>query len=139
MRDDGVLYICDLINEADNGDMPEEVLKRRNKFWFENRTIGFGRFYTAQGVNQRVDRLVRIPWDMSIQIGQYAVLGNGEQFRITMVSHGQETFERTKMVDSKYYRQPRITGLKYTELTLTRLENNYAVFTPADQNCSDID
>lgn len=132
MRDDGVLFVCDLVNDAGNGEMPSETLSIVNKYWFENRTIGFSRFYTAQGVNQRVDRLVRIPWDMNIQIGQYAVLGNGEQFRITMVSHGEDTNPRTKMVDSKYYRQPVIAGLKYTELTLTRVENYYAVATSED-------
>lgn len=132
MRDDGVLFVCDLVNDAANGLMPSETLSIVNKYWFENRTIGFSRFYTAQGVNQRVDRLVRIPWDMSVQIGQYAVLGNGEQFRITMVSHGEDTNPRTKMVGSKYYRQPVIAGLKYTELTLTRVENYYAVATSED-------
>lgn len=129
MKDDGVLYICNLVNEAENGDMPREVLQIVNKHWFENRVVGYGRFYSAQGVNQRVDRLVRINLDNNIRIGQYAVLGNGEQFRIDMVSHGQEVFERTKMIDSKYYRQPRIVGNKYTEITLSRVENYYDVQT----------
>lgn len=129
MKDDGVLYICNLVNEAENGDMPREVLQIVNKHWFENRVVGYGRFYSAQGVNQRVDRLVRINPDNNIRIGQYAVLGNGEQFRIDMVSHGQEVFERTKMIDSKYYRQPKIVGNKYTEITLSRVENYYDVET----------
>ena len=129
MFDDGTLFICDLTNQAENGSMPVQVLAIRKKFWFQNRTVGFRRAYTAMGVNQAIDRLVRIDRDMSIEVGQYAVLGNGEQFRITLVSHGQDTFERTKMVDSKYYRQPQIVGLPYTELTLVRLENNYAVAT----------
>lgn len=129
MKDDGVLYICNLVNEAENGDMPKEVLQIVNKHWFENRVVGYGRFYSAQGVNQRVDRLVRINLDNNIRIGQYAVLGNGEQFRIDMVSHGQEVFERTKMIDSKYYRQPKIVGNKYTEITLSRVENYYDVQT----------
>lgn len=129
MRDDGVLYICNLVNEAENGDMPREVLQIVNKHWFEERVIGYGRFYSAQGVNQRVDRLVRINLDNNIRIGQYAVLGNGEQFRIDMVSNGQEVFERTKLIDSKYYRQPKIVGNKYTEITLSRVENYYDVET----------
>lgn len=129
MRDDGVLYICQLENVAENGDMPKEVLQVINKHWFENRVIGYGRFYTAQGVNQRVDRLVRIDLDNNVRIGMYAVLGNGEQFRIDMVANGQEVFERTKMIDSKYYRQPKIVGNKYTELTLSRVEDYYDVET----------
>lgn len=129
MRDDGTLYVCDLVNEAENGSMPDEHLNVRSKYWFENRSIGYRRFYTALGANQAIDRLVRIDRDMSIEIGQYAVLGNGDQYRITLVTHGEDSFERTKMVDSKYYRQPVIAGLPYTELTLVKLENNYAVKT----------
>lgn len=129
MKDDGVLYICNLVDTAENGDRPKEVLQIVNKHWFEERVIGYGRFYTAQGVNQRVDRLVRVHLDNNIRIGQYAVLGNGEQFRIDMVANGQEVFERTKMVDSKYYRQPKIVGNKYTEITLSRVENYYDVQT----------
>lgn len=125
MRDDGVLYICNMTNVADNGDMPRMALEKVDKYWFENRYIGYGRSYAAQGVNQRVDRLVRIAQNQHVQVGQYVVLGNGEQFRITLVSHGQESFGRTRLVDSKYYRQPQIAGLKYTELTLTRLDDNY--------------
>ena len=127
MRDDGTLFICDLVNQAENGEMPKEVLSVKNKHWFENRTVGFSRTYAAMGVNQRIDRLVRVDRDYSIQGGQYAVLGNGEQFRITLVSHGEDKFERTKQIDSKYYRQPVIVGLPYTELTLVKLENNYDV------------
>lgn len=129
MRDDGTLFVCNLVNEAENGEMPKEVLSIQNKFWFENRAIGINRFYAAQGVNQRIDKVVRIPWVTTVEIGQYAVLGNGDQYRITMVSEGEENFQRTKMIDSKYYRQPTIAGLKYTELTLTKVENYYAVAT----------
>lgn len=127
MRDDGTLFICDLINQAENGEMPREILSVKNKYWFENRTVGYGRAYTAMGVNQRVDRLVRIDRDYNIEAGQYAVLGNGEQFRITLVSHGEDVNPRTKQFNSYYYRQPEIVGLPYTELTLVRLEDNYDV------------
>ena len=85
------------------------------------------RAYMAKGVNEQVDMLVRIDLDTDVHIGQFAVLGNGEQFRITNVTSGEEVFERTKQVNSLYYRQPQIVGLKYTELTLTRIEQNYDV------------
>lgn len=129
MKDDGVLYICNLVDTAENGNKPKEVLQIVNKHWFEERVIGYGRFYTAQGVNQKVDRLVRVNYDNNIRIGQYAVLGNGEQFRIDMVANGQEEFERQKMVEGKYYRQYRMTGLRYTDITMSRVENNYDVET----------
>lgn len=127
MRDDGVVYICSLENTAEKGDMPKMKLVKLGKFWFQNRIIGFNRFYTAQGVNQRVDKLIRIEHTQIPEIGMYAVLGNGDQFRIDMVAEGQEEFQRTKMIDSKYYRQPVIVGLKYTELTLSKVEDYYDV------------
>lgn len=127
MRDDGVLYICDLINVSDNGNMPHELLNRVSKHWFDLRTIGVGRAYLAKGVNEQIDMLVRIDMNPNIRIGQYAVLGNGDQYRITNVTSGEEVFERTKQVNSLYYRQPKIVGLKYTELTLERLDHNYDV------------
>lgn len=129
MRDDGVLYICQLVNTAENGNMPHEVLQTINKHWFEMRSPGFRRSYQAMGVNQRIDLLVRIHQDINIQGGMYAVLGNGEQYRIDLVYHGQDSNVRSKMVDSKYYRQPTIVDLPYTELTLSKLENNYDVAT----------
>jgi len=127
MRHDGVLFVCDLTNTAENGEMPKEELTKINKYWFEMRPISFSRAYQAKGVNEQVDIVARIPLDTSIHIGQYAMLGNGEQYRITNINHSQEEFIRTKSIDSKYYRQPIIVGLKYTDLTLSRIEDYYAV------------
>jgi hypothetical protein len=59
----------------------------------------------------------------------YAVLGNGEQYRIDLVYHGQDSNERQRIVDSKYYRQPVVVGLPYTELSLSKLESNYDIET----------
>ena len=127
MRHDGVLFVCDLTNIAENGDMPKEILTKKNKYWFENRPISFSRAYQAKGVNEQVDLVARITYDTSIHIGQYVMLGNGEQYRIDNINHSQEEFIRTKQIDSKYYRQPTIVGLKYTDLTLSRIEDYYAV------------
>lgn len=127
MRDDGVLFICTLTNTAENGDMPKYELTKNKKYWFEFRTVGVSRAYEAKGVNERVDYLVRIPKDTHIKIGEFCMFGNGEQFRIDNVSHGQETFQRSKQYNSVYYKQPVIAGLEYTELTLYRLDKNYDV------------
>lgn len=129
MRDDGVLFICDLINTSENGDMPHEILQKVSKHWFENRYVGYGRQYSAMGVNQQVDLLCRFERDESVRIGQFALMGNGEQFRIDNVSHGQEENPRLKQYKSDYYRTPVVAGLKYTEVTLSRLESFYDVAT----------
>ena len=58
--DSGTMFICELLNTAENGRMPIEVLNPINKHWYQERTIGMSRQYMAQGVNERVDRYVRL-------------------------------------------------------------------------------
>ena len=127
MRDSGTLEICNLTNEASNGEMPRETLTVVSKHWFEKRTIGVTRLYAARGVNEQIDLLVRIDLNPNVSIGQYAVLGNGAQYRITNVTEAQDSFERTRLVNSKYYNTVDITSLKFTELTLVKVEQNYDV------------
>lgn len=135
MFDDGVVYVCELTEENSNGDMPKQVLSKLNKFWFERRMIGINRQYLAKGVNERVDLLVRIQGIQNVSIGQYAMLGNGDQYRITMVSQGHDTWQYTRQYKNGFidgYRSPQINGLDYTELTLTKLEKNYDIATQTD-------
>ena len=115
IRDDGVLFICDLTNTSENGLMPKEVLTVVNKYWFHIDTIGINRQYLAKGVNQQVDLLVSIAFDNKIRIGQYVVLGNGEQYHINMVSH----------IESQDTRYNTDSLLRRTQLTLQRVENYY--------------
>ena len=110
MRKDGVLQICELVNQSPNGRMPIDMLNPLSRYWFEIRTVGATRQYLAKGVNERVDFLVSIPFDNDIRIGQYAVFGNGDQFRIDNVSHFDDVGE-----------------LRRTDLSLSRLEEYYAV------------
>lgn len=116
MRDDGVLFVCRLVNASQKGLMPVQVLKPMAKYWFKIRTVGAQRQYLAKGVNEQVDFLLSVPFDPRIQIGNYAVLGNGEQYRITNISHYDED-----------------TEIRRTDLSLTRLEDYYAIST--DENC----
>lgn len=125
MYDSGTLFICNLTNQNSNGNMPKEVLTKVNKFWFEKRTIGINRQYLAKGVNERIDLLVRVRGTQNISIGQYVMLGNGDQYRITNISTGHDESFYTRMVNSKYYKTARIVELDYTELTLSKLEDYY--------------
>lgn len=110
MRDAGTVTICELMNISDNGAMPVQVLMRQSRYWFEIRTIGVARQYQAKGVSEQVDLLIRIPYDESIRIGQYAVLGDGSQFVID---------NATMVIDDD--------GLKQTEITLRRLDKHFDV------------
>ena len=107
--DDGIVFICKLENTAETGLMPVDKLVKINKLWFHERTIGYNRQYLARGVDEQVDMLIRVIQTRTIRIGMYAVLGNGEQFRITNVQH---------LVAEE-------NNLRYTDLTLERLNDNY--------------
>lgn len=130
MFDSGVLYICNLTDESENGNMPKQVLTKTYKFWFERRTIGVNRQLLAQGNNQVIDLLVRVPGIQRINVGQYVVLGNGDQYRINNVSVGNTQNEYTRIVKSDFingYKTANIIGLDFTELTLSKVENYYDV------------
>ena len=107
--DSGIVYLCRLTNVAQPGLKPVEVLTRIDRAWYSERTVSFRRQYAAKGVNEQIDLLVRIHYNPKARIGMYAVLGNGDQFRIDNVSNG---FDDPSM-------------LRYTELTLSRLEDFY--------------
>lgn len=112
--DNGTLFVCNLKNTANRGEMPKEKLVPYNKHWFQERTIGMNRQYLAKGVNERVDLYVYVHEDRKIRAGNFAVVGNldsGEQFRINSVNH---VIEET-------------TNLRYTTLEMQRLDKNYDV------------
>lgn len=111
MMDAGVLSVCSLTNTAQAGDMPKEELTAVATAYFEERTVGYNRYFTAIGVNERVDMMIRT-WRMpEARAGMYAVLSSSEndgQYRIAQVQH---------LLDDD--------GLKVTDLSLTRLETFY--------------
>lgn len=109
--DDGIVFLCTITNTAETGLKPVEKITRTAKHYFEERTISFRRQYAAKGVNEQIDMLIRIHYDKSARIGMIAELGNGDQFRIDNVTHAYDTDSR----------------LRYTELTLARLEDFFDV------------
>lgn len=113
MFDAGQVIICQLIDTADPGCMPVYMLEPITTAYFGERTVGYNRYYAAQGVNEQVDLLIRVWRDNQIRIGMYALLymsENDGQYRITNVQH---------LLNDD--------GLKVTDLTLSRVEDNYVV------------
>lgn len=108
--DSGVIFICVPVNLAEDGLMPVDTLQPIDRQWYAERTVGLSRQYSAKGVSEQVDMLVRIHYNKRVRIGMYGMLaGTREQFRITNVQQVDED------------------GLRYTDLTLMRLEHNYDV------------
>lgn len=108
--DEGLVTICKLDNIAPSGALPKERLVKKEALFFGERTVGFSRQYAAKGVNEQVDRLIRTWRENAIHIGMYAVMEDGEQYRIDNVQH---------LLDED--------GLKITDLTLRRLDRLYDV------------
>lgn len=111
MMDAGTLSLCTLVNTAAPGTMPKERLHEIAQSYFEERVVGFSRYFTARGVNEQADLMVRA-WRMpEAQAGMYAVLDKSEyngQYRIVQVQH---------LLNDD--------GLKVTDLTLARLGDFY--------------
>lgn len=120
LLDDGIVYICDLTDTATPGGMPCLQLKKIDRKWYGERTVGYNRLYAARGADEEVDMLVRVAHTRAARAGLYAMLGNGEQYRITAVQ---------QVVDDGDYRNANSTGsgLRYTDLTLRRVEEYYSV------------
>ena len=113
MRDAGMVTVCTLLNTAEPGAMPVNRLSPVFTDYFEERVVGYNRFYAAKGVNDRVDLLIRTNRHTEAHSGLYAVLSyseNNGQYRITQVQ---------QMTDDD--------GLKCTDISLSRMDELYEV------------
>lgn len=111
MKDDGTLFLYELQNVSEPGDMPVEALKRiSNKHYFEILYIGRDRQNQAKGYGERIDLRVRIHYEPTARIDRFVVLGNEDQFRIIDCTPNKNE-----------------DGLRCTDLSLMRLEDFYDV------------
>lgn len=110
MMDSGTCRIYTVTDAAENGEMPAPTLHEYGDYeWsFEDRMISYSRQYAAMGVDQQIDRIIRI-WRTPVRIGDVVVIGD-EQYRIDNV---QPTLDDD--------------SLQVTDLTLRRLEANYDI------------
>ena len=110
MMDSGTCRIYTVTDSAENGEMPNPTLHEYGDYeWsFEDRMISYSRQYAAMGVDQQIDRIIRI-WRTPVRIGDVVVI-EGEQYRIDNV---QPTLDDD--------------SLQVTDLTLRRLEENYDI------------
>ena len=110
MMDSGTCRIYTVTDSAENGEMPNPTLHEYGDYeWsFEDRMISYSRQYAAMGVDQQIDRIIRI-WRTPVRIGNVVVIGD-EQYRIDNV---QPTLDDD--------------SLQVVDLTLRRLEENYDI------------
>ncbi len=108
--DSGTCRIYTVTDAAENGEMPNPTLHEYGDYeWsFEDRMISYSRQYAAMGVDQQIDRIIRI-WRTPVRIGDVVVI-ESEQYRIDNV---QPTLDDD--------------SLQVVDLTLRRLEENYDI------------
>lgn len=109
--DSGTVYLCTLNDVSRPGEMAAETLAKVARHYFKEERISYRRQYAAKGANEQVDMVIRIVYEPKARIGMFAVLGNGDQYQIDSVSQIRDPDSRRK----------------YSELTLSRLENYYDV------------
>lgn len=107
---EGKLTVYSLQNTAEKGRMPKEGLVKVCEEYYGERTIGVTRQYAALGADRRIDMLVRIWRNEAVTPGMYVIPDDGQQYRIDFI---QKTTDED--------------GLKVSDLTLVRLEENYDV------------
>lgn len=84
MHDAGILKYYTLTNTAAPGLMPKEQLVLSGSAYYFERTIGATRAYNALAANQRIDKLVRC-YNSNIPVSvEYAILEDGNQYRINL-------------------------------------------------------
>ena len=104
-HDDGVLDIYEVTNNARNGLMPSWTKTKVSSHYFEYRTVGYNRFFTAAGINSQIDLVCRIWEDRTIANNQVVLL-NGAYYRIVQIQH---------LYDDDY--------LRVTDLSLERISD----------------
>lgn len=104
----GVVQIFRLENLAEKGNMPDEKLVLKQVLRYHERTVGYGRFYTAMQQNVKISKVIRCPKveglsekDTDILI---AVLVDGHQYKVAQMQYPEDikppvmdlTLERVK-------------------------------------------
>jgi hypothetical protein len=87
---DGIVNIYLVGNIAQAGNKPKEGLTLKvGPLRYAERTVGMGRFWTAQQAHVKIDRLIRTPRLDKVSTQDVAILPDG-QYLIKQVQHPEE-------------------------------------------------
>ena len=93
MFDSGICTICYKTEASVAGLMPHEVLTPRTEnVYFGTRSISYTRLYEARGADSSIDKLVRVPEDVSVEPDDYIIIGS-DQYRVDAVADGTALYE----------------------------------------------
>lgn len=87
---DGVVTICSVKNTAQKGDLPQEVLEKRYRLHYEEKTVGINRYWSAYQNDVKIERLIRCHKLPDVTTSDIAVLENGTQYRIKQIQYPED-------------------------------------------------
>lgn len=105
---DGLVFLYSVKNGAGDGDMPQDVLTRKEALRFHRRTVGLTRGNLALQAGVTVDGLLRCPYRATVSPQDVAVV-EGVQYRVTKVQC------------------PEDVAPPVMDLELSRLEHDYEI------------
>ena len=82
------LYHAETTSAVRPGNKPEDGRRAYYTGWYGERVVGYNRFFAAQGVNTRVDKIARIlrP-DEAVEGSDTAMLSDGYVYRVTQAQN----------------------------------------------------
>lgn len=85
---DGSASVYRVDNIADKGDKPKEGLVLRVRpLYYEERTVGMSRFWTASQEDTKIERLLRFPRLDFVYRNDIIVPNDGKQYKIVQIQY----------------------------------------------------
>ena len=84
---DGIVKIYGTENAAEAGNMPVDGLTLKETLLYDERVVGFGRYYSAMQNNIKVDMVLRCQKRPGVATQDIAVPIDGEQYEIKQVQY----------------------------------------------------
>lgn len=81
---DGLLELCAVVNSAEPGERPKDVLRRKLTLRFAERTVGTMRYYQAMQQQVKPELVLRVQRHDNIDASDIVLL-RGKQFCVTRV------------------------------------------------------
>lgn len=88
--------ICDIYTEDEEGNKTYKY----EKLNFSNKTLGYGRYFTALSENIKVDRVIKIPLVTNINSQDICSIGNNV-FSIELIQETDDTNPRSMILTLK--------------------------------------
>lgn len=87
---DGIVLICTVTNIAEEGNRPQDGLKKLYHLPFDYKTVGLARYIEGRQENVKITSVISVPYRPDISTQEVVVLGE-VQYRIWQLQHISDT------------------------------------------------